>query len=575
MSKFGGQWVKPEGFLNKIFVPDGADYDPTKPDQFETVCSDLVFPDGFREGKNIEWAPWQLDTIVRPLLGLRWKSSGLRVIRTCLFVAGRGNAKTTLLSAVGVFGLIDPDERNPEVDLLSLSRETAERMFRVISSLIRGNEDLDALLNVAVRGRRVNKVEGGGELVVRSGDADAEMGLNPSLALIDELSSLRTRDIHDAVKSAFGKRPEGALVMMTTPALQMGKFAKLEYDNAKQIQANRALDPTYLPVIYEAAEKDDPWSEKTWHKANPGLRSGFLSIDTLRQEARDAQRDKTRVHSFKVLRLAQWSEAGYGYLDMTAWTEGAVDFFSEDGTKMLVDLRNMNCFAGLDMAGTTDLASLALLFWDEEEDLAYVLWRHWSTDAMSARLNEHTSGRWNLWVDDESVSLRLFPGDWIDADGLAEEVIELAQTYHPISIGIDSYRGKKMHQLLGIDAGLQVDQLSQTGRAMQAATERVREMVSKRRLFHNGDPVARWCASNCDMKLDAMGFPKIIKRDLDANVRIDAIAALLMAMDRRLKWERDGDTNYVKIWTADDFGPLEADEDEGRPKSKIKVGSLQ
>ena len=72
------------------------------------------------------------------------------------------------------------------------------------------------------------------------------MGLNPSMALVDELASLRNRDLHDAVKTAFGKRPEGVLVMMTTPSLDTGKFARLEYDNAKQIAADRSLDPTYL-----------------------------------------------------------------------------------------------------------------------------------------------------------------------------------------------------------------------------------------------------------------------------------------------------------------------------------------
>ena len=358
--------------------------------------------------------------------------------------------------------------------------------------------------------------------------------------------------------------------MMTTPALDVGKFAKLEYDNAKQIQADRSLDPTYLPVIYETDDKDDPFSKKTWHKANPGIASGFLSEDVIAQEARDAQRDQTRLHSFKVLRLAQWAEAGSGYLDLTAWNDCSVDFFGPGG-EMLVDVRGMDCWFGLDMAGTTDLASLCMLFWDEVEGVAYALWRHWSTDAMKGRLDAYTQGQWSVWAGKESTSVRLFHGDWIDADGVAEEVVDLTQTYHPHAIGIDSYRGQKMYQLLGLDAGLPVDHLRQTGHAMQAATERTQAMVSKRRLFHNGDPVARWCAMNCGVKYDWQGFPKVVKQDLDPNVRIDAIAALLMAMDRRLAWERDG-SGEVKVWNADDFDPETV---EDRPKAKILVGSLQ
>ena len=154
----------------------------------------------------------------------------------------------------------------------------------------------------------------GGELVVRSGDADAEMGLNPSIALVDELASLRTRELWDAVKSAFGKRPEGLLITMTTPSLDVGKFARLEYDNAKQIQADRSLDPTYLPVIYETTEKDNPFVRATWVKANPGIESGFLDEKIIAQEAADAQRDKTtgaRVSGFAVRAVGAGRGAGF------------------------------------------------------------------------------------------------------------------------------------------------------------------------------------------------------------------------------------------------------------------------
>ena len=566
MSKSGGRWVKPKGFLDKMWLPDGCDYDPSKPDLFEAFSSELVFPDGFMEGKPIVWAPWQLDKIVRPLLGIRWKTSGLLATRTLFFLAGRGNAKTTLASALGLFGLADTDVLAPSVSLFSVSRETAQRMFRVVSQLIRGNKDLDAHLNVSVRGRQVLFPETGGELVVRSGDADAEMGLNPSMALIDELASLRNRDLYDAVKSSFGKRPEGTLLMMTTPSLDIGKFAKQEFDNAQQIAADRSLDPTYLPVIYQAGEKADPWAEKTWHTANPGLRSGFLSMDILRQEAADAQRDATRVHSWRVLRLAQWARAGGGFLDMTAWREGATDF------EGLVDLEGLPCWVGLDMAGTSDLASVCFLFWDDEQDICYALFRHWSTTAMMERLNQHTGGQWRVWCESPAVKLRLFHGDWIDDDGVAEDVMELAMKYHPVSVGIDSYRGKKMYQLLGEQGGLTVQPLAQTGRAMQAAVERTQAVVGKRRLFHNGDPVATYCAQNAETMVDGMGFPKMVKKDLNPNVRIDAMTALTMAMDRRLAWERDGEQVFrhqVFRYNPPDPSP------EPAVRELVKIGDRQ
>ena len=243
-------------------------------------------------------------------------------------------------------------------------------------------------------------------------------------------------------------------------------------------------------------------------------------------------------------------------------------------------LDGLPCWFGLDMAGTTDLASLAMLWWDDEEDVAYVLWKHWSTVAMSGRLDQHTGGQWRVWADSDSVSLRLFRADWVNAREVAEEIIDLCGRFGPQMIGIDSYRSRTMLQLLEVEAGLPVEMLSQTGRATQAAQERTQAMVAKRRLFHNGDPVARWCAQNTEVTFDGMGFPKIVKRDLDANVRIDAVQALVMAVDSRLKWEREGNVWDTKVFVWDEDSPPSRQGDElvgvGAPSSPVgDVGVLK
>lgn len=546
MSKFGGKWARPKGFRTKIFIPDGCDYDPTKPDHFEAFSADLKFPHGFRQGEPIEWAWWQLDRIIRPIFGLRWSDTGYRTIMKALIVMGRGGGKTAKAAVMGTYGLLDNENGVPEVDLFSLSRETADRMWQFIAALIRAQPMLDGVIDLAARSRKA--YAGSGQLVVRSGDADAEMGHNPTMALVDELASLRNRDLYDAVSHAFGKRPEGLMMMMTTPSLDAGRFAKEEYDHAKSILADRSKDPTYLPVIYEADENDDPFKPATWHKANPGIRSGYINERVIAQQAEEARLDRTRLHAFKVQRLCIWADAGGGFLDMTAWDDCAGDMKADE-------FLHLPCWFGLDMAATTDLASLCSLWWDSEEEVAYAAWWHWSTQAMSVFLNQHTHGRWNGYLESDKADVHLFHGDWIDDDAVAEQVVELAGLYYPQAIGIDSFRSRKMMKLLGDQAGLPVDLLSSTGRQMQAATEQAQALVGKRRLNHNGDPVARWCAQNTEVTLDGFGFPKIVKRDLDRHVRIDAMAALCMAVDRKLAWERDGGEAQVFVYDPEEPGP--------------------
>ena len=541
----GGRWVRPGGFSADIWVPTGADYDPTLPDKYEAFCREyLTFPDGFRAREPVEWAGWQLDRISRPILGLRWRNSGRRVVKTAFFLSGRGNAKTTKASALALFFLVAMGEPNPEVDLFARSRPQAGRMFRVVSRFVRSSPLLDNNLNVSQHLKQVVVPATGAELVVRSGDAEAELGLNPSLAVVDELLAQRNRDLWDAVRTAFGKRPDGLLISMTTPAIGPETFAEQEYRRAKQIQADPGLDPSYLPIIFEADPDDDVFSRRTWVKANPGLDDGFLDEDQIRTEAEEARRDPTTLHSFKVFRCALWPEAGHGFLDMTQWDRSAQEMPER------AVLAGMPCFVGLDMGGWDDLTSACFLFWDKEAEIAYAVWKHWSTQPVFDTLDAFTGGHWRVWADHAAADLTIHQSRWVDGEDVADTVADLADEFEVLGVGVDSYRSREMLRLLGEEGyGLPIQPLNQSGKAMQAGSERVQALVSAARLAHNGDPVARWAASNSQVKYDAMLFPKVVKPDPnETRTKIDPIIALCFAADRWLAWEREGGEFEAEAW---------------------------
>ena len=541
----GGQVVQPDGFLSEMWVPDGATYDSTLPQRFEDFCEQyLVFPDGFKAGEPVIWAQWQLDRITRPILGLRWKNNGRRVVRTAFFLSGRGNAKTTLASAIALFFLCAMGEPNPEIDLFAKSRPQATRMFRVVSRFVRASQTLDAQMNVSQHLKQVIVPSTGAELVVRSGDAESELGLNPSLAIVDELLSQPDRDLWDAVRTSFGKRPEGLLISMTTPAVGPETFAEQEYVRAKQVEADRSLDPSYLPIIFEAHPDDDVFSRQTWIKANPGLEDGFLDEGQIRTEAEEARRDPTLLHSFKVYRCSLWPEAGHGFLDMTQWDKSAQALPSRE------ELARLPCWAGLDMGGWDDLTSIALLFWDADAEIAYAVWKHWSTQPVFDTLDKFTGGHWRTWTESDDCDLTIHHQQWVDGQDVADTMADLADEFNVLGLGVDSYRSREMLRLLGEDGyGLPIQPLNQSGKALQAGSERIQALVGAQRMAHNGDPVARWCASNAQVKYDAMLFPKVVKPDPNENrTKIDAVIALCFAADRWLCWEREGGEFEAQAW---------------------------
>ena len=567
----GGKWVSPDILEGgQIWIPDGARLDTELPLRFETWCfENLRFPAGYGEGEPVAWEDWQRTRIVYPLLGLVWDdppeyvAEGSRVVRQCFYLSARGTGKTSFGAALGLWCLADGWDSQPDVDLFAVSREQADRLYKEAARFVQNSDTLRDRYDI-MSDRKVIHPAGVRTygLNTRSGDSKAELGLRPTLAIVDELLSQRNRSLWDAIRTGTGKRPNSLLVTFTTPDVAVESFAKKEYERAKMIQNNRAAAPDYLPVIFEPDPDDDIFDRRTWVKAAPSLESGFLDWAAYESEAQEARLDKTAEHAFRIYRCAMWADAGHGYIDMTLWDANRLEMPDRS------DLATMPNFFGLDMALNEDLASLAMLFKDDERGCLWVMWRHWMTDGTYRKVNNFTHGQFSEWVADDTVDIREFGGNWIDGQSVADQVAELALEFQPISIGVDNFRSREIHKLLGEDGyGLNVNLLSQTGRAMQAATERLSAEVHARRLFHNGDQVARWAASNCEVKYDQSGFPKVRKRggEVTSPVKIDPIDALAMAVDRMNAWEKDGDTREMpaKVWrTAQMRRKHEADDKE-------------
>jgi len=530
------QLILLDGSETPIWIPEGAYYDPTLPQRFiDFSAAFLRWPSGKFAGEPAIWEQWQLDSIIHPALGIRWEKDDELITRTVFLFCSRGNGKTAIAAAFGLFGLAAMGEPHPEVDLFAVSREQAGRMWAACEKFVRASPELQEELTIYDSRRMIRYGPVGGELIVRSGDATVEVGLNPSMALVDELLSQKSRDLWDVVTSSAGKRKHTLIMSMTTPSLEgnIELFARQEYAYAKAVQKERSIDPTYLPAIFEASPDDDYFAEETWHKAAPGLKSGMLDIGVYRAEAARAQRDLVSLHQFKVFRLALWAESGHAFIPLTVWDANAAELPEID------ELKRMKCYAGIDMAGTADLASWCLL-WVDGEGCMYALWRHWTTSKMREDLVDWTAGAWRVWEQSEACQVTVVPGDWIDGEVVAQQILDDWKVFKPETIGLDSMRSRELNRLLTQEANIPTQLLNQSGRSMQAATERVAAMSGIQQLRHNGDPLTRWMVSCTHVRYDPQNFPKLVKSDLTArHAKIDATAALAMAVDRRLEWERE------------------------------------
>ena len=535
----GGRLFLPHGAEDPLWLPDGAIYDPTHPDNFILFCEHLLkWPSGFKAGQPVIWDAWQLDRMARPLLGAVWENTGRLVTTTMFFLAARGNAKTTFGSALALFGLTAMGEPNATVDLFAVSKEQAERLWWAAERFVRESNQLCEKLSVHDSRKRITYDDTGAQLVTRTGDAKAELGLNSFISIIDELLAQKSRALWDTINGSKGKRPQQILISLTTPDPEVESFARDEYNRAKRVLEKRMLEPSYLPIIFECDPKDDPFHEPNWHKANPALKGGWLSIESLRDEANAAKLDPHKLHMFRVFRMALWADAGEGgFVTLTAWDQAA----SEPPD----DLASMMCYGGLDVSASSDVTSWCMA-WQVEPGVMYMQWRHWITETMYRELVQWTQGHMRTWREHpdfrEALDLTVHDGKVIDLEQVVATVIADCQHYGIWSLGIDSMRSFEVRRLIDTHApDLPVQLLDQRARSMHAALERTGDLANRSRLLHTGDPFARWMFGNAKVKI-VDGFPKLIKDYItERRKRIDGAAAACMAVDRRLAWEKEVD----------------------------------
>ena len=563
----GGRLFLPVGATEPLWLPDGAYYDERLPDAFAEFSRELlVWPWGFDEGRPVVWDAWQMDRIVRPLLGARWEDNDRLSTTTMFFSAGRGSSKTTLAAALGLFGLTAMGQRNPTVDLFALSREQADRLWQACDHFVRESPQLAERLAVHDSRKRIVYDDNGGLLQARTGVAKAELGLNSAMAIIDELLAQKSSELYDVIHGGRGKRPEQIVLALTTPSPDVESFARDEYRRAKRVAEKRKLERYFLPVIFECDPDDDPFDESVWPKANPGLENGWLDIGVLRELANAARLDPLKLDDFKVYRMALWADAGSGgFVKMTPWDAAAAPAPS------LEALQTLPCYMGIDTSAVGDVTSQCLM-WPVGPAEMYVQWRHWITEAMFDDLNEWTQGHMKQWrfADEFSRAMELIvvEGDVIPMSQVVAAAIADCQTYGVWGIGIDSMRSMELRRVFSVDGPeLPVQLLSAKAESMKASLERASELANRSRVHHTGDPFARWMLGNARVKYVGE-FPALVKQTAsERHYRIDAASAFLMAVDRRLAWEKEvqeqeeDDTPFV--WALSELaGPDNEDDDD-------------
>ena len=279
------------------------------------LIDQLTHSQGPAAGEPFHLRPWQ-KRILRRLFTRR--TDGLRQYRQCLLMLPRKNGKTELAAALAVYFLLFDYERGAEVYSAAAEKEQAARVFAVAAAMIRHEPELAAQCEILESRKRIAHRGSGSFYQAISAEAYSKHGQNPSFVVYDELHAAPNRELWDVLASSQSTRAQPMMLAISTAGYDRHSILFELYTHAKAVQENPALDPSFLPLIFEAPADADWQSEKVWKACNPAL-GDFRSIEEMRASCARAVAIPAQENSFRRLYLNQWTEQASRWIALEAW----------------------------------------------------------------------------------------------------------------------------------------------------------------------------------------------------------------------------------------------------------------
>jgi len=488
-------------------------------------------------GKAFELMPWQENQIIRPLFGTL-NCDGTRQYRTCYIEVPRKNGKTELGAGVGLYLLFVDNEPGAQVYSAAGDRMQAGLIYSAASPMVRQAPALAKRSKVIDSQKRISVHSTNSYYQVLSAEAYSKHGINAHGILFDELHTQPNRELWDVLTTSQGSRRQPLIFVMTTAGYDRNSIGWEIHNYACKVRDGIINDPTFLPVIYAADEKEDWTDEDVWEKCNPAL-GAFRSLDEMRTLCKRAQEIPALEMTFRRLYLNQWVNSVERWLPMDKW-----DACNQPVN--IEELKGRPCYAGLDLSSSIDLTALTLIF-PREEGVYDILVDFWIPEDTAAEAEKRDRVPYLAWA--RQGLIHLTPGNVIDYGFIRQTIKNLRGMYNFKELAFDRYGAAQLIQNLEEDGFLvdpeAVKKAGQLNTApivvpfgqgfvsMSPPTKELMTLVLQQKIRHGGHPVLRWNADNLVVAQDPAGNLKPDKAK--ATQKIDGMVALIMALDRAIK----------------------------------------
>lgn len=511
---------------------------------------------GAKAGEPFHLLDW-MTFVVGSLFGWRDRN-GLRRFRHAWLETGKGQAKSPLMGAIGIYMTCFNGVRRAEAYAIANDKDQAKILFSDAVALCRspipgmGETTLEALHNdgdpngVIIRGVGDNawKIEhpATGSKFLPVASSDAISGPKPVAVFGDEIHEMKTDRAIQLWKAAIDKMPGDPLMILGTNTPASDQTVGTEYSLLYQrILEGLHQDDSAFAYIARVDEDDDPFEDETcWIKALPAIGVTY-PVENVRKRVQSARHmPSERLATERLFFGIPVGSSGF-WIDEASWraVQGEVDESK---------LKGLPCFLGMDLSSKNDLTAVSACWAHPDGKLSVKTW-YWTTAQRLPVREAEDHVPYSAYAAEGHISIQ--SGSVIDYTFVAAEIARLASSHKVDSLTVDPSKlsdfmgaceqiGLQVWQYDGPDKssghGLKIVKHAQGTRVMfndrqlcmPHSITRLTDKVLKGEITIAANKMTDVCAANAVLIMDGMGNKAFDKQRQRG--RIDGMVSMAMAV---------------------------------------------
>lgn len=481
-------------------------------ERFFSFCRTILrLGEGQFDGKPLELEPSQ-KFICGSIFGWK-KRDGFRRFRRSYLEMGKGNGKSPMAGAIGLYGLIADGEAGAQIYAAGATKEQAGILFRDAVGMCDKAPSLgpDKIRRSGGPGREYNLAYLKTQSFFRPVSRETKKtgsGPRPHFALCDEVHEHPDGGVIEILERGFKFREQPLLVMITNSGSDRKSICWQERKHAVAVAAGDVEDDSTFSYVCALDDGDDPFNDPScWIKANP-LLGVTITEEYLALQVAQAKNIAAKANGIKRLHFCIWTDAETAWMSREAWEA------IEDHTLDVDQFDGKRCFAGLDLSAKADLTAKALIFDDGVNDeglpkFAAFVHGYTPADTMLARA-EKDGAPYHLWADAGFITA--VPGKKTRLDFVAQDLIDDAERFDLDFVAYDNFLIADFEAVLG-DMGASLPMLDHP----QGWNKRKRET-------EDGEEITLWMPGSIDT-LETLILEKRIRVHVNPALRSAVMSA--------------------------------------------------